>query len=65
MEVEFRGQKVGVRVNGEEILADDLDRLVRMGSPYPALYRARGRVGFQQQVNTVEFRDVTIEEFTP
>jgi hypothetical protein len=62
MEVEFRGQGIRVRVNGEEILTDDLDRLIGMGSPYPALYRPRGRIGFQQHFKTAEFRNVTIEE---
>lgn len=65
MEVEFRGQQVRVRVNGEDILADDLNRLIGMGSAYPALYRTRGRIGFQQQVKTVAFRNISVEAPTP
>jgi hypothetical protein len=65
MEVELRGQKVRVSVNGEEVLADDLNRLVAMGSTFPGLYRTRGRVGFQQQAKTVAFRNITIEEPAP
>ena len=65
MEVELRGHKVRVCVNGEEILADDLRRLIELGSPYPALHRARGRIGFQQQARTAAFRNIMIEELTP
>ena len=65
MEVELRGQKIWARVNGEEILADDLGRLIELDSPYPALHRARGRIGFQQCAKTAEFRNVTIEAFSP
>lgn len=65
MEVEFRGQNVRVGVNGEDILAGDLNRLIAMGSTYPALYRTRGRIGFQQQVKTVAFRNIWIEELPP
>jgi hypothetical protein len=65
MEVEFRGQMVWVRVDGEELLADDLTRLIRMGSPFPGLHRAKGRIGFQQQLKSAAFRNVTIEEFAP
>lgn len=65
MEVEFRGQKVRVSVNGEDILADDLNRLIAMGSNYPVLFRARGRTGFQQQMKTAAFRNISIEELTP
>lgn len=63
MVVEIRGQRIQVTVNGVEILADDLGRLSAMGSRYPALGRTRGRIGFQQQVKTAEFRDITVEEF--
>ena len=65
MEVELRGQAILVRVNGEELLADDLGKLVQAGSLYPSLARTRGRVGFQQQERRAEFRDVTIEELGP
>lgn len=65
MEVELLGQNIRVVVNGEEVLARSLDRLREMGSLYPALGRSRGRVGFQQQAKTAEFRNVTIEEVFP
>jgi serine/threonine protein kinase len=65
MEVELRGHKVRVCVNGEEVLSDDLRRLIELGSPYPALHRARGRIGFQQQARTAAFRNIMIEELMP
>jgi len=65
MEIEFRGQAVRVRVNGAEIVAGDLDHLLRAGSRFPALSRTRGRIGFQQSEGKADFRTVTIEEFPP
>jgi hypothetical protein len=65
MEVELRGGSVRVRVNGEELLADELEALVRAGSCYPSLSRTRGRIGFQQQEKRAEFRNVTVEELRP
>jgi tRNA A-37 threonylcarbamoyl transferase component Bud32 len=65
MEVELRGQGIRVRVNGEDVLADNLDRLIGLGSPYPALRRPRGRIGFQQHLKTAEFRNIAIEELGP
>jgi hypothetical protein len=62
MEVELRGQEIRVRVNGEEVLAGDLIDLIKAGSLYPALSRARGRVGFQQNDRKAEFRNVVIED---
>ncbi|MFO0800476.1 MAG: family 16 glycoside hydrolase [Gemmataceae bacterium] len=65
MEIEFRGQAVRVRVNGTEVLDDDLDQLLRAGSRFPALSRKRGRIGFQQSEGKADFRNITIEEFPP
>ncbi|QDU19996.1 protein kinase domain-containing protein [Urbifossiella limnaea] len=65
MEVELRGQAIRVRVNGEDLLVDNLEYLVRAGSLFPALFRTRGRIGFQQYEHKADFRNVTIEEFLP
>jgi hypothetical protein len=61
-EVEFRGPRVRVSVNGSGVLDGDLGRLIEAGSRYPGLTRPRGRLGFQQQAGRVEFRNVTVEE---
>jgi len=64
-EVEFRGQRVRVAVNGGGVLDGDLDQLVQAGSRYPGLARPWGRLGFQQQAGKAEFRNVFVREDPP
>ena len=61
-EIEFRGQVVTVRVNDEELHAADLVKLIKAGSPCPALHRKQGRLGFQQHAKTASFRNVGVLE---
>jgi hypothetical protein len=51
-----------VSVNGEQVQAADLNRLIAMGSLFPALTRQRGRFGFQQLAKSVRFRNVEVLE---
>jgi hypothetical protein len=62
VEVEMRKQLLLVSVNGERVQTADLDRLLAMGSSFPALRRSGGRIGFQQFARTARFRNVEILE---
>src|SRR5262249_37441054 len=62
MEIELRGQKLQVWVNGQPVQDTDLDDLALRPDALPGLKRTAGRVGFQQHTGQVRFRNIQIEE---
>lgn len=63
--IEFRKQVVRMWVDDVLVQDTDLDKLVALGSPFPALKRPSGRVGFQQSAGTVRFRALAVREELP
>ncbi len=64
LEIELRGQKLRVVVNGQEVQKLDLDQFARTEKVLPGVKRTSGRVGLQQHTGEVRFRDVRIKDLT-
>ena len=62
MEIELRGQRLQVWVNGQPVQDTDLDDLAFRADALPGLKRTSGRIGFQQHTGQVRFRNIQIEE---
>ncbi len=62
MEVEVRGQSIGIRLNGGELVKGSLDDLLARGATYPGLKRKTGRIGFQRLRGNIHFRDIQVKE---
>jgi tRNA A-37 threonylcarbamoyl transferase component Bud32 len=65
MTVESRGDSLRVCVNGREVLNAALDRLANQSDAKPGLKLSSGRIGFQQHIGEVRFRNIGIKEFPP
>ena len=64
MEIELRGQRLQVWVNGRLVQDTDLDDLAFRADALPGLKRTAGRIGFQQHTGQVRFRNIQIEELS-
>jgi serine/threonine protein kinase len=62
MEIEMRGQRVLIRVNGIVVSNLDLDQLAGQKGALAALKRPSGRIGLQKYTGVVAFRKIEIEE---
>ncbi len=64
MEIESRGQRLRVSVNGREILDAMLNKIRRPENPAPGLSRFRGRLGFLKRRGQVRYRNIEIKELS-
>jgi hypothetical protein len=64
MEVEMRGQRVRVRVNGAEVQDLDLDALAG-GTALAAVKGTSGQVGLQKHTGGARFRNIEVKELPP
>jgi 3-keto-disaccharide hydrolase len=65
MEVEARGRRLIVRVNGAKVVDADLDHCRKdpeVAREHPGLARTTGRIGLQNHSERVEFRNVRVKE---
>ncbi len=62
LEVEARGDRLSVTINGRKILQAELDRLTASPNAQPALWRRIGCIGLQSHSGTVRFRNIEIKE---
>lgn len=61
MEITADGPRVIVRLNGEVVVYDWLDRHPELDKEHPGLRRTEGLIGLQSHNDRVEFRDLQIK----
>jgi formylglycine-generating enzyme required for sulfatase activity/tRNA A-37 threonylcarbamoyl transferase component Bud32 len=62
MEIYLRGNALRVTVNGQQVFGISLAVLANRPDAFPALKRAKGRIGFQAHTASVKFRNIRIKE---
>jgi hypothetical protein len=62
LEMEVRGSKLRVAVNGEQVLETDLKNFDDQAERVPGLKRSSGRIGLQSWVGSTRFRMIEIKE---
>lgn len=64
LEVCAEGPRIVVKLNGQTVVDDRIDRHPELEPEHPGLKRPTGRIGLQSHNDRVEFRDVRIRELT-
>jgi len=65
IELELRGSKLRVVVNGDQVLQTDLKNYDDQAEKVPGLKRSTGRIGLQCWVGSTRFRKIEIKELKP
>jgi serine/threonine protein kinase len=64
LKLELRARKLGIFVNGVEVLRLGLDKLAQRPHAFPPLKRTKGRIGLECQTNVVRYRNIRLSEIT-
>jgi serine/threonine-protein kinase len=64
LKLELRARKLGIFVNGVEVLRLGLDKLAQRPFAFPPLKRTTGRIGLECQTNVVRYRNIRLSEIT-
>lgn len=62
MEIRAEGPRVVIRLNGEMVVDDRLDRHPELAAEHTGLARKDGRIGLQSHNGRVEFRAIRVKE---
>ncbi|HWB14709.1 MAG TPA: DUF1080 domain-containing protein [Pirellulales bacterium] len=62
VEIEFRGSRLAVTINGQTIQDVNVDELARKSKAGGGLLEKTGRIGLECRSGHVEFRDIEIQE---